>query len=41
MIFDPKAPKNTPPFWEHKKKHEKAESRVPKDHEVKVIDGYV
>lgn len=41
MVFDPKAAKDTSPYWEHENTTEEGESRVPKGFKVKVIDGRV
>jgi hypothetical protein len=40
-VYDPKAAKNTPAYWEHENTTEVAKSRVPAGFKVEVIDGQV
>ena len=41
MVFDPKAAKNTSPYWEHENTTEEGKCHVPKGFKVKIIDGRV
>jgi hypothetical protein len=41
VIFDPKAAKDTPLYWEYTNTKEDATSPVPPGFEVEVIDGSV
>jgi hypothetical protein len=41
MIYDPKAAKGTPSYWEYEDPTQNAEHDVPAGYEVKVIDAWV
>jgi len=41
MIYDPKAAKGTPPYWEYEVLTQNAEHDIPAGYEVKVIDAWV
>lgn len=40
-VFDPKALKDTEPYWKYKNIAKDAEYRVPPGFEVEVLDGWV
>jgi len=41
IIYDPKAPMDTPPYWEHHSATQDGTGSVPAGYEVRVIGAYV